>query len=462
MTYFLLAGISGVIFSALLIYFRRHFFTTLETTMALSNAVLSDEVELVKQKRLIQALKKMLISLIFSLVIIGLVIFVTTLPIALFAKINKIPYGNLDFNSVGFVLFLSIGSILPFVFNKKKKNEDYSEASKLLHKLILNNYFLSKFLFSIDHKFKKNKNIKQDSNFLIVSGLARAGTTSLTEQIFKAGNFSSLDYSNMPLLLAPNLWEKLYNPKKAKLKERKHGDKILFGVNTIEALEEYFFKVFLNDSFISDEYLIEHKIDQEVYENYLKYQALIKKKSDAMYISKNNNLILRYRSLRNLNKDFKTIFLFRKPVEHAYSLLNQHKRFTNLQNENDFVLTYMNWLGHHEFGNNQKVFKLTEEAPNITFDKNSLNYWLELWLNYYSYLVNIIDNNTIFIEYEDYLKHPKEVLQAVEKDLKTQFNFLHIKPFVNPKNIDISDCNKDLLRKTDIVYKALKKRKLII
>lgn len=462
MTYFFLAGISGIVFSGLLIYFRKQFFKTLEATLALSNAVLSEEEELVKQKRLIQALKSMLFSLVYSVFIIAIIIIATSIPIVLYAIIENIPYEDLEFNSVGFVLFLSIGSILPFVLKKKKKSEDYSEASKLLHKLILNNYFLSKFLFSIDYRFKKNKNIKQDSNFLIVSGLARAGTTSLTEQIFKAGKFSSLGYSNMPLILAPNLWKRLYNPKKTELKERKHGDKMLFGVNTIEALEEYFFKVFLNDSFISNNYLTSHEISQENYENYLKYQTLIRKSSDSMYLSKNNNLILRYHSLRNFNKDFKVIFLFRKPVEHAYSLLNQHQRFSNIQNENDFVLTYMNWLGHHEFGNNQKVFKLTEEDPNITFDKNSLNYWLEVWLNYYSYLVKIDDSNAILIEYEDYLKHPKEVLFAIEKNLKTQFNYSHIKPFENSKDIDTSDCDKDLLRKVDIVYNALKKRKLKI
>jgi len=462
MTYFLLAGISGIIFSALLIYFRNQFFKTLEATLALSNAVLSDEEELVKQKRLIQALKAMLFSLVYSLCIIAIIIIATSIPIVLYAIIENIPYDNLDFGSVGFVLFLSFGSILPFVLKKKKKSEDYSEASKLLHKLILNNYFLSKFLFSIDYRFKKNKTIKQDSIFLIVSGLARAGTTSLTDQIFKAGKFSSLDYSNMPLILAPNLWRKLYNPKKIELKERKHGDKMLFGVNTIEALEEYFFKAFLNDSFISDKYLNRHEISQEVYDNYLKYQTKIRKSSDSMYLSKNNNLILRYHSLRNLNNDFKAIFLFRKPEEHAYSLLNQHKRFSEIQNDNDFVLTYMNWLGHHEFGNNQKVFKLIEGDPNIKYDKNTLNYWLEVWLNYYSYLVDIIDSKSILIEYQDYLKHPKEVLHAIEKDLKTEFNFSHIKPFINQKDIDTSDCDENLLLKINIVYDNLKKRKLKI
>ena len=462
MIFFLLAGISGIIFSALLIFFRKHFFKVLEATLALSNAVLYDEEELVKQKRLLRTLKTMLLTLGVSIVIIGLICIATVLPIALYIKIKPIPFENLDFGSTGFIMFLSLGSVIPFVLKKRKEDEDYSEASKLLHKLILNNYFLGKFLFSIDRRFKKNKNIKPKSKFLIVSGLARAGTTSLTEQIFKAGKFSSLDYSNMPLLLAPNLWEKLYKPKKTKLKERKHGDKVLFGLNTIEALEEYFFKVFLNDSFISDQYLNRHKISQEIHDNYLKYQTNIRKNSDSMYLSKNNNLILRYQSLRKLNNDFGAIFLFRKPEEHAYSLLNQHLHFSKMQNENNFVLTYMNWLGHHEFGNNQKVFRLAEATPKIKFDKASLNYWLEVWLNYYYYLINIEDQSFMLIEYADYLQYPKEVLKAIEKGLNTQFGFAQIKPFKNPKDIDISNCDADLLLKVNTVYENLKKRKLKI
>ena len=460
MIYFLLAGFSGIIFSTLIIYFRQRFFTTLEATLGLSNAVLSDEEEAVKQKNLIIALKAMLISLGVIIVLIALIIALTLIPILLYIFFKKLEFSSLDLSSLGFILSFSVGSILPFSVKRKKENEDYSEASILLHKLILNNYFLSKFLFSIDNKFKKGGKIEDKKEFLIVSGLARAGTTSLTDQLFKAGSFSSLDYSNMPMLLAPNLWRKVYNPKRANLKERKHGDKMLFGLNTIEALEEYFFKVFSNDNFITDKYLIKHEITQDIYDNYLKYQALVRQDKNSTYLSKNNNLILRYTSLRNFNQDFKIIFLFRKPEDHAYSLLNQHQRFTEFQQDNDFVQTYMNWLGHHEFGNNQKVFKFTDEEPAMTFDKDTLNYWLEVWLNYYNYLLHVEDNNFMLIDYEDYLKTPKNVLELVGNEIQMSLNFSKIEPFENTRTIDISTCDKDLLNRVNDVYSRLKNQKI--
>lgn len=460
MIYYVVIVLAGIIFSSLLIYFRKYFFTALEATLGLSDAVLSNEEELTKQKKLIEALKIMLSSLGISIGLIVVILVLTCLPVYIFKLTLNLSVDQLDLGSVWFIVSLSIGSIIPFLFNRKKSTEDYSEASILLHKLILDNYNLSKFLFSFDNKFKKGKKIANKETFLIVSGLARAGTTSLTDQLFKAGGFSSLDYSNMPLLLAPNLWKKMYNPKKAVLKERKHGDKMLFGFNTIEALEEYFFKVFLNDAYISDNYLLKHDITDEVYENYLKYQALIRSDNSSIYLAKNNNLILRYESLRKFNKDFKAIFLFRKPEEHAYSLLNQHRRFSEFQNESDFIQTYLNWLGHHEFGKNQKVFKFDQEIPNIPYDKNSLDYWLYIWLNYYNYLRQVTDTNYMLIEYEDYLNKPQEVLQYIEQEMGVPFDYSGIVPFSNNRQVDMSTCDPELLSATDAIYKSLQERKL--
>ncbi|MHA7841815.1 MAG: sulfotransferase family protein [Winogradskyella sp.] len=460
MLYFIIAGVAGFALAASIIALKKIFFELIESSISLTNEVLSKEDESIKQKRLIVALKRILFSLFKTIIAFIIIACATLLPLYLYSLFSKTNFENLDFSSLWFILSLSVGSVIPFFLFKKKKNDDnYSEASKLFHRLILNNYNLSKLLFSFDMKFKKGEKIKEESNFVIVSGLARAGTTSLTDQLFKAGKFSSLDYSNMPLLLAPNLWKKLYNPKNAQLKERKHGDKMMFGLNTIEALEEYFFKVFLNDSFIGDSILTKHDITQEVYEKYLAYQSLIRSDNSHLYLSKNNNLILRYPSLRSLNKDFKAIFLFRNPVEHADSLLNQHLRFSDFQHDDDFIETYMDWLGHHEFGHNQKVFSFDNKPVEIEYDKGTLDYWLSVWLNYYSYLLTLDDSAITLIDYKDYLSNPKDVLIHLQNELKMDFDLSNVKPFNNNKTIDTSGCNKELIDVTQRVYDQLKQKK---
>lgn len=458
--YFAIVGVSGFILAALLIAFRKTFFDMLEASLGLANEVLSDEDELAKQSNLISALKRMMTSLGKVLITLIIIAASTALPIYLYSLIKGVNYNDLDLGSIWFIISLSVGSILPFVLKKKNKLENYSEASMLLHKLILNNYNLSKFLFSFDKKFKSGEKLNDNDLFLIISGLARAGTTSLTDQLFKTGKFSSLDYSNMPLLLAPNLWKRLYNPKKAQLKERKHGDKMMFGLNTIEALEEYFFKAFLNDSYIDEKTLCKHDISSEVYEKYLNYQSLIRKDNSHVYLSKNNNLILRYTSLRALNKKFKAVFLFRKPEEHAFSLLNQHLRFSKFQNDDDFIETYMNWLGHHEFGGNHKIFRFKEQPLQIEYDINTLDYWLAVWLNYYTYLCSMDDSSFLLIEYSDYLDRPIDVLNYLGKEMTMELDLTDIKPFNNSREIDTSKCNIALLKATDAIYHDLKNRKV--
>ena len=91
----------------------------------------------------------------------------------------------------------------------------------------------------------------EQTSAILITGLARAGTTALTRALTERGPFASLDYSNMPVLLAPRLWSRFYKPKKKEDKERAHGDGIKVGLASVEALEEYFFKVATNDRFIS-------------------------------------------------------------------------------------------------------------------------------------------------------------------------------------------------------------------
>ena len=48
----------------------------------------------------------------------------------------------------------------------------------------------------------------------------------------------------------------------------------------------------------------------------------------------------------------KILIPFRDPIQHAYSLLNQHKKFINYSKQDKFIANYMKWIGHTEFGPN--------------------------------------------------------------------------------------------------------------
>ena len=82
-----------------------------------------------------------------------------------------------------------------------------------------------------------------------------------------------------------------------------------------------------------------------------------------VYLAKNNNAVLRLKSMLPLNPDMTVFVLVRDPLQHAFSLMKQHQKFEKEQTEDPFILEYMNWLGHHEFGQGQLPFNLSGSGP---------------------------------------------------------------------------------------------------
>ena len=317
------------------------------------------------------------------------------------------------------LLAFGVGTLLPFLYPKKKRSA-YSPMAQLFHRLILNHYHLGKALLKRQLKGIEHPVQTDHTSAVLITGLARAGTTALTRALTDRGPFASLDYSNMPVLLAPRLWSKFYKPKKKEEKERAHGDGIKVGLASVEALEEYFFKVATNDRFISITQLHLHEISAEENDLYRRYTKSLCD-NGQIYLAKNNNAILRLKSILPQNSDMKVFVLVREPLQHAFSLMKQHQKFEKEQTEDPFILEYMNWLGHHEFGLGQLPFHLSEAAPQET-DRAQLNYWLERWVDYYNYAKTL---STIqFIAYEDFVAEPKKVLERISTEtgiaLKTE------------------------------------------
>ncbi len=465
MTYYLVVFIGAILTTLGLIIIKKPFFNLALSTPKLLNIVLntSSLSEDEKQKLLVKNVGKVLSSLgIFILAFLAILLF-ALLPILIYLYTNNLDAGAIDTKSWRFYGSMSIGFLLVLLFPSKKKSKDYTDWSMLLHHIILDNLEISKALFRLDKKLFLKKEVTVNPNFVIVSGLARAGTTALTNKLFETNMFHSLSYANMPFLLSPQIWRKVYSPKKSKTKERAHGDNVQFGYDSVEALEEYFFKAFLNNSYISDTAIEEHQLSDQIYQNYLQYQQLVSKKSsNTTYLSKNNNLLLRYSSLRNHNVDFKVVLLFRDPINHALSLYNQHLRFTKMQSNDDFVLNYMNWLGHHEFGLNHKPFLFKELMCNQVHDISSLNYWLVIWINYYTKVLEITsDSNTVIVEYADFSNYPTKTISCLSEALSIPFPKIELAKY-DPPQKEIPNVDAGLVTEANQIYESLKGYKLPI
>jgi hypothetical protein len=247
----------------------------------------------------------------------------------------------------------------------------------------------------------------------------------------------------MPFVLMPNTWKKIARRRSStELKERAHKDGIMVGVDSPEAFEEVFWRVFTGRDYIGKDRLNLYPIDDEISEKFKAYIELVLQSGDlpkqTRYLSKNNNNVLRFSALQKSQPDAQIIIPFREPLEHALSLLEQHEHFCKIQAEDSFSLDYMNWLGHYEFGLNQKSFFLGDQAifdEMQRYDKTDLNFWLLNWKNYYQYVYEHHAGNCIFFHYEKFCSDPSLVIAKLFEKINVnvpQRQFTPFEPQVNP------------------------------
>ena len=342
----------------------------------------------------------------------------------------------------------------------------YSGLTKLFHTITLGSKLISEVSFEVEKNLFK-KNISPGENKgknLFVSGLARSGTTILMRRIYETGQFASLTYDDMPLALAPNLWRSLsFGKKNTELKERAHHDGILINNISPEALDEIFWKVFLHDNYIQNDRLLINILPEDLLEKYDTYIELITHKkphrSGKRYLSKNNNSVLRLDSLLKYFPDSVVVIPFRDPLQHSLSLLTQHLNFTRIQSKDRFTLKYMNWIGHHEFGLNQKPFYLNDEqlfGRMLSCDKTTINYWLLSWLNYYSYIAENFAGKAILFPYEKFCKSPSQMLSQLFEYIDVLNPSTDRTPF-NQQFRSCSGFDDQILKSCNSLYQQLSK-----
>jgi len=279
---------------------------------------------------------------------------------------------------------------------------NYSFLDRLLHKLALEYSSIAEMSFDIDQARARVDMIEVASRrHVFVTGLARAGTTVLMREFHSTGLYRSLTYRDMPFVLAPNEWGRIASTSRATARnvERAHGDNVVVSVDSPESFDEVFWRVFCGKEYIHDTRLEPHRPTREVLNKYVRYVGAILA-GEQLYLCKNNNNVLRLEAIRRAFPKALILVPFREPIQHAASLLQQHRRFTDLQGQDPFIKNYMRWLGHHEFGLDHRPFCLNEnDVPQLSTD--SVEYWLELWCRTYDWLERTAPDSVVFVCYED-------------------------------------------------------------
>ena len=335
----------------------------------------------------------------------------------------------------------------------------YGFLDKLLHRLALQSASVAELSFDLDQRMVKTDPEKiRNQRHVFVSGLARAGTTVLMRRFHDTGLYRSLTYRDMPFVLAPNLWQLLTTLSKNEIEnvERAHGDKLLVNADSPESLDEVFWRIFTGNQYIKSKQLIPYQPSAEMIEKYVGLvNAILSAQTSRCnrYLSKNNNNILRLGAIHQAFPNALILIPFREPLQHAYSLLRQHTRFSQLQEKSGFTLSYMTWLCHHEFGIDHRPILPGRSSP-PGHPTNTLNYWLQLWCNTYSWLEISKPECALFVCYEDLCTREEEwnslaELADISVEHKTETPF-------KSSNIAIRiDVDQELMENASLTYERL-------
>lgn len=283
----------------------------------------------------------------------------------------------------------------------------YNALERFIHRIALDHSNVLELTFDLEKLV--NSDVKMRDDAVYVTGLSRAGTTTMLNGLYGSGIFASATYLDMPFVLAPNLWAAItrFTNKLPISMERKHGDDVSIGYDSPEAFEEVFWRLRLASLFVKADHLSEHKISYQDIEALQIYQSLVcRRYKKQRYLCKNNNHIFRFDIILRLCPSSKFLIMFRNPLEQAESLLRQHRRFTNLD---PFSKKYMYWLSHHEFGDTHLPYSFAQEPKQYT-NKNSIYYWLEIWVDVYTRVLEryIFSKNTgaLLVNYDRLCNSP--------------------------------------------------------
>jgi len=304
---------------------------------------------------------------------------------------------------------------------------------------------------------------------VFITSLARGGTTSLLNALSEVEGLATHRYRDMPFISAPYLWNgmgNLLNRKVAQV-ERAHGDGLQIGLDSPEAFDEVFWRLFWPEKYDGDRIDLWHQTDfradaHEFFKAHFKKICHLRGAGASTnigppqrYLSKNNANIARLRLLSDYFPGCGIVVPVRNPGAHAWSLLRQHRNFLRRQKEDEFVLRYMRDIGHLEFG----LLHQPMAFPDLAVDGYALedpNYWLAYWIAAFREVTAQCDRCHIVLQ-DDLRARPNEVLPALAERLDISTGNINFRRFfhVRPDAKIDKRFSSDLLKEATAVYDEL-------
>lgn len=263
-----------------------------------------------------------------------------------------------------------------------------------------------------------------------VSGLARSGTTILTEMLEKHPALTSHHYSDFPNIWTP-YWRNYLLQKTRKGEpvagERAHKDRIQITNDSPEAVEEVLWMYFFPQCHAEAETnTLDDQVSNPAFESFYRdhIRKLLLVRERPRYLAKGNYNLGRFLYILKLFPDARLLIPYRNPVNHIASLVKQHKFFLQASAENPRVARQLSFSGHFEFGPQRSAVHLGihEQHQAITdawADGREVEGWALYWAASYQFLLDQARSNpgfaraSLFLSYEELCGRSGEMIDRI-------------------------------------------------
>ncbi len=351
---------------------------------------------------------------------------------------------------------------------------NYSALDRLLHRIAFSAPSIQLTAADIEKKvFGAVYGAVEATRPIFVTSLPRAGTTLLLEVLHRFPSLATHNSRDMPFVMAPVFWSRLSSAfrKRAELSERAHGDGMQIGYDSPEAFEEILWRAFWPEKYSGTGIELWGVADgkKEAHAFFVEHMKKIialrrpDRTRDGRYISKNNGNIARLDLIGSMFPDARILVPFRHPVQHAASLLRQHRNFIEMHRNEPFIRHYMADLGHYEFGDLHRPIAFPGfDALISDRDPLTIDYWLCYWIAAFEYILARRDV-VVLISYESTCADGRNALAEICARLEIAEEGMvdtaaMLFKTLSPRQVDEAGLDPELRDRAEELHKALSAR----
>lgn len=351
---------------------------------------------------------------------------------------------------------------------------NYSALDRLLHRVAFSLPQLQVTLAEIEDAMFAGAYRHVDAGRpIFITSLPRAGTTILLEALNRLPGLATHTYRNMPFVLSPILWGKLSRRfrKQTALRQRAHGDGLQIGLDSPEAFEEVIWRSLFPDKYTSSQIPLwkAHETSKEAAAFFVSQMRKIvatRLGATGRYVSKNNGNIARLDLLPALFPDAAIVVPLRRPLNHAASLLRQHRNFLDQHARDTFRRRYMADIGHFEFGALHRPIAFPGLGERLQGrDPLTIDYWLSYWVAAFEHVLDRADG-LVLLAHDVACAAPLRILQQlceildIEEDGAVESAAALYARDAAPDFENPPDVDKKLLSGANDLYERLRARSL--